>query len=120
MDAGITYAKQYKLRPGIAMTAAQMAVLTSDIVWLVEQEVTLADGSKTKALVPQVYSDKGQASSTTKSGISGIAANTAVRSTDAQTGIARIFDAHQTQKGYQRADADHAGLQRGKQRKFCQ
>ena len=45
-----------------------------------------------------IGSDKGQASSTTKSGISGIAANTAVRSTDAQTGIARIFDAHQTQK----------------------
>ncbi|WP_411885881.1 hemagglutinin repeat-containing protein [Polaromonas sp. YR568] len=55
MDAGITYAQQYQLRPGIALTAAQMAQLTSDIVWLVEQEVTLADGSKTRALVPQVY-----------------------------------------------------------------
>ena len=44
-----------KLHPGIALTPAQMAVLTSDIVWLVEQEVTLPDGSKTKALVPQVY-----------------------------------------------------------------
>ncbi len=55
MDAGITYAQTYNLRPGIALSAVQMAQLTSDIVWLVEQEVTLADGSKTRALVPQVY-----------------------------------------------------------------
>ena len=55
MDAGIAYARQYQLRPGIALSAIQMAQLTSDIVWLVEQEVTLADGSKTRALVPQVY-----------------------------------------------------------------
>ena len=37
--------------------AAQMAQLTSDIVWLVEKEVTLDDGRKTKALVPQVYAN---------------------------------------------------------------
>jgi hypothetical protein len=45
-----------------------------------------------------IGSDKGNASSTTPSGISGMAANTAVRSTDAQTGIARIFDADKVQK----------------------
>ncbi|WCE06374.1 hemagglutinin repeat-containing protein [Pseudoxanthomonas sp. JBR18] len=55
MEAGATVAKQWNLRPGVALTEAQMAQLTSDIVWLVEQEVTLADGTKTKALVPQVY-----------------------------------------------------------------
>ena len=55
LDSGITYARQYNLRPGIALSAAQMAVLTSDIVWLVEQTITLADGSTAKALVPQVY-----------------------------------------------------------------
>jgi filamentous hemagglutinin len=32
-----------------------MAQLTSDIVWLVEQTVTLADGSTATVLVPQVY-----------------------------------------------------------------
>ncbi|KAG1078200.1 hypothetical protein G6F40_016812 [Rhizopus arrhizus] len=32
-----------------------MARLTSDIVWLVEKDVTLADGSVVRALVPQVY-----------------------------------------------------------------
>ncbi|MDO8040281.1 hemagglutinin repeat-containing protein [Janthinobacterium sp. SUN137] len=55
MDAGANYAKQWDLRPGVALTAEQMAALTSDIVWLVEQNVILADGSTQKALVPQVY-----------------------------------------------------------------
>ncbi|WP_418128016.1 DUF637 domain-containing protein [Variovorax sp. KK3] len=55
IDAGVTFARRYDLRPGIALTAAQMAQLTSDIVWLVEQSVTLADGSTQRVLVPQVY-----------------------------------------------------------------
>jgi filamentous hemagglutinin len=55
MDSGKTFAQQYQLRPGISLSAAQMAALTSDIVWLVEQTITLPDGSTTKALVPQVY-----------------------------------------------------------------
>ncbi|MBD9665678.1 filamentous hemagglutinin N-terminal domain-containing protein [Variovorax sp. VRV01] len=55
MNAGATFAKQYGLRPGIALTDAQMAQLTSDIVWLVEQTVTLPDGSTQRVLVPQVY-----------------------------------------------------------------
>lgn len=55
MNNGVTYAKQYGLRPGIALTPAQIAQLTSDIVWLVEKDVTLPDGTQTKALAPQVY-----------------------------------------------------------------
>jgi hypothetical protein len=55
MNAGATFALQYGLRPGIALSAAQMAQLTSDIVWLVEQTVILADGSSQRVLVPQVY-----------------------------------------------------------------
>ncbi|HZU93176.1 MAG TPA: hemagglutinin repeat-containing protein, partial [Microbacterium sp.] len=55
MNAGATFAKQYGLVPGVALTAAQMAQLTSDIVWLVEQTVTLPDGSTQQVLVPQVY-----------------------------------------------------------------
>ncbi len=55
MDAGATFAEEYGLRPGVALSAEQMAQLTSDIVWLVEQTVTLPDGSTTTALVPQVY-----------------------------------------------------------------
>jgi filamentous hemagglutinin len=55
MNAGGTFAKEYGLRPGIALTPAQMAQLTSDIVWLVEQTVTLPDGTTQGVLVPQVY-----------------------------------------------------------------
>lgn len=55
LEAGVTYAKAWNLRPGVALSAEQMAQLTSDIVWLVERDVTLADGSTTRALTPQVY-----------------------------------------------------------------
>ncbi|MCZ8256235.1 MAG: S-layer family protein, partial [Polaromonas sp.] len=55
MASGVTVAQQWNLRPGIALTAAQISQLTSDIVWLVEQTVTLSDGSKTQAWVPVVY-----------------------------------------------------------------
>ena len=59
MDGGIAYARAYSLRPGIALSAAQMAVLTTDIIWLVEQTITVPDGkggtTQVKALVPQLY-----------------------------------------------------------------
>ena len=55
MDAASTQAVRLQLVPGIALSAGQMAQLTADIVWLVEQDVALADGSLQKVLVPQVY-----------------------------------------------------------------
>lgn len=55
MNAGATFAQAHQLRPGIALSAAQVAALTSDIVWLVERSVTLPDGTTTLALVPQLY-----------------------------------------------------------------
>ncbi len=55
MDNGVATAKALNLRPGIALTAEQMAQLTTDIVWLVEQTITLKDGSKQTVLVPKVY-----------------------------------------------------------------
>jgi filamentous hemagglutinin len=55
MNAGVTFARQYGLSVGVALNAAQMAQLTSDIVWLVELTVTLPDGCAQQVLVPQVY-----------------------------------------------------------------
>jgi filamentous hemagglutinin len=55
MDAGVAYALQYQLTPGVALTAEQMALLTTDIVWLETRTVTLADGSSQQVLAPQVY-----------------------------------------------------------------
>ncbi|MCZ8227697.1 MAG: cell surface protein, partial [Burkholderiaceae bacterium] len=45
-----------------------------------------------------IGSAKGEASSVTTAGISGIAGNTAVRSTDAEAGIQKIFDAAKVQR----------------------
>lgn len=55
MDNGITVGKAFNLTVGTALTAEQMAKLTSNIVWMVEETVTLADGTRVKALVPKVY-----------------------------------------------------------------
>ena len=55
MDAGISYAQQFNLQPGVALSSQQMAQLTSDIVWLVKQDVTLPDGSVQTVLTPRVY-----------------------------------------------------------------
>ncbi|WP_423600973.1 cytidine deaminase-like fold-containing protein [Roseateles sp. MS654] len=52
---GATFAKSHQLVPGVALTAEQMTQLTTDLVWLVEQTVTLADGTAQRVLVPQVY-----------------------------------------------------------------
>lgn len=52
---GATFAKEHQLVPGVALSAEQMTQLTSDLVWLVEQTVTLADGTTQRVLVPQVY-----------------------------------------------------------------
>lgn len=55
MVAGVSAASQFNLTPGIALTAAQMAALTSDIVWMQQETVTLPDGTTTVVLAPQVY-----------------------------------------------------------------
>jgi len=54
LGAGVMYAKDFQLSPGVALSAEQMASLTTDIVWLETQTVVLPDGSSTQALVPTV------------------------------------------------------------------
>jgi filamentous hemagglutinin len=55
MSQAVTFAEAHQLRPGIALTAGQVAALTSDIIWLVEQTVTLPNGETARVLVPQLY-----------------------------------------------------------------
>ena len=55
MDNAYAANQAIPLTVGVALTAAQVAQLTSDIVWLVEQRVTLPNGTSQKVLVPQVY-----------------------------------------------------------------
>jgi len=55
MNAGVQVAQSQRYTLGVALTDAQIAQLKTDIVWLVKQTVTLADGSTQEVLVPQVY-----------------------------------------------------------------
>lgn len=59
MQSGVTFAKAQQLTPGVKLSAAQVAQLTSDIVWLEEQEVSVPgpDGKPvtSKVLVPHLY-----------------------------------------------------------------
>ena len=54
MDAGIAYAKEFHLTPGIALTKEQMAALTSDIIWL-ETTTVIVNGKTYDVLYPHVY-----------------------------------------------------------------
>jgi filamentous hemagglutinin len=55
MDNGVAYASAFNLTPGIGLTADQMAQLSTDMVWLVSQDVTLPDGTQQTVLVPKLY-----------------------------------------------------------------
>ncbi|MFZ7237127.1 hemagglutinin repeat-containing protein, partial [Avibacterium gallinarum] len=55
MDKGISFAKQFHLTPGIALSAEQVAALTSDIVWFEPQTVTLPSGKTVEVIAPRVY-----------------------------------------------------------------
>ncbi|OOF51057.1 heme utilization protein, partial [Rodentibacter genomosp. 1] len=55
MNAGVTFAQKFNLRPGIALSPSQVASLTSDIVWLETEQVTLPNGKVESVIVPKVY-----------------------------------------------------------------
>ncbi|NML30424.1 hemagglutinin repeat-containing protein [Paraburkholderia antibiotica] len=55
MSNGVQSAQAFNLTVGIGLTDAQMAALTTDIVWLVNQTVTLPDGTTQTVLVPKLY-----------------------------------------------------------------
>ena len=63
MDKGITYAKEFNLRNGIALKAEEMAALTSDMVLMVEREV-----QGEMVLVPVVYLAQAKANDLKSSG----------------------------------------------------
>lgn len=54
MDAGIVYAKQHGIVPGVTLTAEQAASLTSDMVWLVK-DVVMVEGKPVGVIYPKVY-----------------------------------------------------------------
>ncbi|WP_226846267.1 hemagglutinin repeat-containing protein [Achromobacter sp. 77] len=52
---GAHFALNNGIKLGAALTEAQQRQLTTDLVWLVEQTITLPDGTTETVLVPQVY-----------------------------------------------------------------
>ena len=78
MDAGIAYAKEYGLKPGISLTKEQMAGLTSDMVWLETTTVTV-HGKTYEVLYPKVYLKPGSMTLTADGSL--ISANTLVTDT---------------------------------------
>ena len=51
MDAGISYAKEMNLAPGVALSKEQVASLTSDMIWLEEREVEV-NGQRSALSIP--------------------------------------------------------------------
>ncbi|XDZ50095.1 hemagglutinin repeat-containing protein [Neisseriaceae bacterium CLB008] len=55
MNSGATFAQAHNLAPGVSLSKEMVAQLTSDMVWLETQTVTLADGRTQSVLVPKLY-----------------------------------------------------------------
>ncbi|PQQ24549.1 filamentous hemagglutinin [Photorhabdus luminescens] len=54
MNNGVKVAKDFHLKPGVALTPTQIAALQQDIIWLVSETVETATGPQT-VWVPKVY-----------------------------------------------------------------
>ncbi|OCL25087.1 hemagglutinin repeat-containing protein, partial [Gilliamella sp. wkB171] len=54
MDAGISFANQYGIVPGVELSAEQMRAITTDMILLMKKTITV-DGENIDVLVPQVY-----------------------------------------------------------------
>ncbi|HHE6471080.1 TPA: hemagglutinin repeat-containing protein [Providencia rettgeri] len=54
MNNGVKVAEEFNLRPGVALTPAQIAALQQDIVWLVSETLDTPQGPQT-VWVPKVY-----------------------------------------------------------------
>ena len=114
------YAQQYQLTPGVALSAEQMALLTTDIAWLEAKAVTLPDGSTVQALVPTVYLRRPIAGDLTPAGALIAGSNVTLRSagdlantgTTIANGDAAAGDGKLTIDGRQRCQWRNAGRQR--------
>ena len=54
MDAGIAYAKEMRIAPGVPLSKEQIAALTSDMVWLETKTITI-NGKTQEVIYPHVY-----------------------------------------------------------------
>ena len=90
MDAGITYAKEMNLSPGIKLSKEQIAALTSDMIWLEEREVYV-NGKKERAVYPVLYTKNTQGLRLTKGGSLISARNIIVETKDALQNAGTLY-----------------------------
>ena len=90
MDAGITYAKEMNLSPGIKLSKEQIAALTSDMIWLEEREVYV-NGKKERAVYPVLYTKNTQGLRLTKGGSLISARNIIVETKDALKNAGTLY-----------------------------
>ena len=90
MDAGISYAKEMNLSPGIKLSKEQIAALTSDMIWLEEREVYV-NGKKERAVYPVLYTKNTQGLRLTKGGSLISARNIIVETKDALKNAGTLY-----------------------------
>ncbi|MEJ4044317.1 two-partner secretion domain-containing protein [Erwinia sp. SLM-02] len=55
LASGLAFSERFNIAPGVDLSAEQMAQVTADMVLMVNQTVTLADGSRQVVSVPKLY-----------------------------------------------------------------
>ena len=90
MDAGISYAQEMNLAPGVALSKEQVAALTSDMIWLEEREVYV-NGKKERAVYPVLYTKNTQGLRLTKGGSLISARNIIVETKDALKNAGTLY-----------------------------
>ena len=90
MDAGISYAAEMNIAPGVALTKEQIAALTSDMIWLEEREVYVR-GKKERAVYPVLYMKNANGLRLTAGGSLISAKNISVETTNALKNAGTLY-----------------------------
>ena len=109
MDAGITYAKEMNLSPGIKLSKEQIAALTSDMVWLEERDVYV-NGKKERAVYPVLYTKNTNGLRLTAGGSLISAKNIAIETKDALKNAGTLYGENILAHA---GDIENTGLIRG-------
>ena len=110
MDAGISYAQEMNLAPGVALSKEQVASLTSDMIWLEEREVYV-NGKKERAVYPVLYTKNTQGLRLTKGGSLISARNIIVETKDALKNAGTLYGENIV---VQAGEIEHTGRMRAK------
>ena len=110
MDAGISYAKEMNLAPGVALSKEQVASLTSDMIWLEEREVEV-NGQKERAVYPVLYTKNTSSLKLTEGGSLVSAKNIVIETKDALKNAGTLYGENIIAKA---GDLESSGLVLGK------